>query len=1742
MKKQTKIITLVLTCLLLIGAVVGITVSAEETAPTVTIAGQNISYEGAVRVAYYVSTENLGDNSIKMLVSDAAFEIPANVNNPGDGVAVTDVTDSITIDGRGTYSLGYSEGVVPKELRVNIYAVAVVVSEDGTVVANSNKKLYSPYTYAMNRFSQNPGADQLNLYTSLLNYGAAVQGVLMTEDEVLAAGGWADEYFVLKHNTITDGGEPVAANVSYRGLEVNALSVEHAAPKWQGDNKNVIFAGYTDADGNAFYGENYAANWNKVTLTPGYTVLDSNYVTDKGQYESYDFGTTFADNNAATDITGTTVGTDKWAIIAGDENNGYINYGKAVSGQATVRLQNQATLSSGKIGEVYVADFDFAVNNTGNASDGAHIGQFWLDASVNSTHLWGVNVYGYPNVGFTLKVDGGSDSGAVASNQDVKFAYNTWHNFRIEYYPWYDGMYTQLVKFYIDGVLFDEYTGIYGKNVSEAYGHVQTYMTEAVNYYGLTFNMNSASTGTTFMIDNAYTGIVEKDFELGQGYYANLYGGVNTYEDVSTSADVGWTTVNSFGKTPATYAGLSNNYTTNSTGYSWTAIETEDGNSSVNVGKVASYNTSYTEYYKSTNTPGNQPVIPATDNTGSIYVFETDFRVNHVSDIFWSGSALVTDKWFVRIEFNTTASGAGSEKAGNILLYCDANGNVCVGNSTTVVGEVGNWFNLRIEVTPLGIDASGNYKYELQAFVNGELVYYKTYQTTSGTVDNRDFTGISLETRGYALDASYSMDNTFVSAVGYRSDNTIANLAPEGVIDYSTNNSGYETTAGAATRRTQNADNTYTVNSTWATVVQNGATAFPATWSGLNQNESSYYLKVADEYLQLGKSNTSVVKARYPLAEAGGAGDTYVFSTEFAVLSTKNAFTSSAGDDLWVTKLALSGDTETDYFFAVYAYVEGTNVVLKTGKNAEPLAVIPMQVWMSVCIKYTPTGVNDGTYGANVKIYVNNDLVSDTDVTTNKDNTAYTRSYVELRGYVSDIVIGLDDTYVGLSADNRGNGDYADAAESFSGETGNWTTDVASATSRVNIANNYALNTSKENLTSGINIYFANDDMTMGGTHAFELDFKLAEKVVFNAADTDGWSVKFGLHNYTNSEILCLFAYPVNSNGKLVSVDGGDAVAYKIARSASATPLAIVPADEWHSLRVELTPDSYVASTSPYTGTAKFYVDGELCETAEGYYYSANTSNNIYFKRAFIEVRGKATTAGITVDNVYCDEINVDTTGEIVHDFDNGDTVEYITSSDFIEYVTDENGNVYLNISSYMKDNTPGTYTTDSSKYPEGSSAPYANANTAYNGDGTVKTYNSSLTYNATNVGARTFMICDNKDSLLQAQVGSFYQLDFDMRVNSLENWFLNTSNGNVPFGLYIGATAGKSGMADGDIEAASLFTSFNPGTLANYVGDGWLDIKYIVYVTGVVDDTSVTVLSELYVNGSRVATGKSKTITKCAIDDINAFMIKINKTTTSSYGGLTDYHIDFDNFKVTAHNTVARTDLADGTLAFDFEDGEQTWAGTGLNASVAGDDDNKYLNIQNPASGEQVINFTDSSNALGDPTGGDWGSPTSYEYSYRIRVNAMGIPASQSSYNNWWVNASVNTTATYAEGIAAGSENGDASGVFFDNSRAFTYDAADEDDIKGSVTLANANIGDGQWHDVKVIINVTAITDTAITFNYSFVIDGVETASGTATRAGTDIQSVSFKFKSASAITYSVDLDDITVKSYNAKNVTAGE
>ena len=78
MKKNfLKTITLILSCLLLIGAVVGISVSADSET-TVQIKYKNLAYEAAPQLVYYVDAQNLAEgDTVKVLFYNA---IPAEAS------------------------------------------------------------------------------------------------------------------------------------------------------------------------------------------------------------------------------------------------------------------------------------------------------------------------------------------------------------------------------------------------------------------------------------------------------------------------------------------------------------------------------------------------------------------------------------------------------------------------------------------------------------------------------------------------------------------------------------------------------------------------------------------------------------------------------------------------------------------------------------------------------------------------------------------------------------------------------------------------------------------------------------------------------------------------------------------------------------------------------------------------------------------------------------------------------------------------------------------------------------------------------------------------------------------------------------------------------------------------------------------------------------------------------------------------------------------------------------------------------------------------------------------------------------------------------------------------------------------------------------------------------------------------------------------------------------------------------
>ncbi len=725
MNKKMKIITLILSCVLLIGAVVGITVSAEQNAPTVKIAGQNISYEGAVRVAYYLSTDSLAEGQkVKLLVSSVKFDVPENITNPVDYV-VKDVEDQVQFkDEKGnvtaTYDIAYSDGVLPKAMRDDIYALAVVVDEaTGEVVARSSKKVYSPYTYAMNRFNGESTDDQYGLYTALLNYGAAVQAVLGYNAE---DGKWADEYIVVDQVTYTDG---VEANTSFaiRGTTLeNPVEYIYEAARWQqanaekeiAENKSIIFTGFTKADGSSYLGEKYAANWNKIKLTPGNYTINANYKTSAGQYVDYDgyidedatslndykeeffvgaaSGTNISNTSNSDTLQTTKVGNYTYTYIA--RGQAYINadgklvYEKIMSitevtdGTTTYNKVGEGFEDSQKVGEpinadhkgmvnayiynttttkpdplaatrVHVVEFDLKADYTLPAS--GHIGQFWLTLKVGNSeeYLWGLD--------FSAKKDSYALNFANATNNATT---NAW--------DFHTGdLATNISRGEVHNIRIEAHNDWNGEGSMLFLLYIDGVLSaHSINYYQaytlsylddntlsyLKFGIPQNGKDVRFSIDNTYIATEYRDDYLGIGKYT----GVISTEDYES------------GDTDKVY--LRGTQTTAATRYENTDFLTdsrymgyvfaeEDGNTFL---KYAVKNESNNSDAVVT------PLIYSENKVGDTYVFATDFR--------WDGAALAaqesstssnwsTTPWYLRFGFRSVGSTTGGD---DTMIYLHA--------------------------------------------------------------------------------------------------------------------------------------------------------------------------------------------------------------------------------------------------------------------------------------------------------------------------------------------------------------------------------------------------------------------------------------------------------------------------------------------------------------------------------------------------------------------------------------------------------------------------------------------------------------------------------------------------------------------------------------------------------------------------------------------------------------------------------------------------------------------------------------------------------------------------------------------------------------------------------------------------------------------------------------------------------------------------------------------------------------
>ena len=300
MKKNIKFISLLITAILLVGAVIGISVSAEETdtTPGVRIAGQNLAYESAVQILYLVETKNAEGYTPKLLISDKAFEVNGAI--PADVTVKECPTDKdgnpLTVTAKGkTYYAIFSDGIYPKDMRVALYATPVLVSDDGAVVAGK-QTVYSPWQYSVNRFDAEPSAAQLALYSSMLDYAAALQEGLMTPEEIAARGGYADAYCAVQVNTALNGLTKTQGEKNYyRPGEQIKINPDRYL------EKNQMFLCLTNKIGHIATADNVSPSWTDIALTAelktyGSEILTCNYTETYASFKDFESDTPLSEN------------------------------------------------------------------------------------------------------------------------------------------------------------------------------------------------------------------------------------------------------------------------------------------------------------------------------------------------------------------------------------------------------------------------------------------------------------------------------------------------------------------------------------------------------------------------------------------------------------------------------------------------------------------------------------------------------------------------------------------------------------------------------------------------------------------------------------------------------------------------------------------------------------------------------------------------------------------------------------------------------------------------------------------------------------------------------------------------------------------------------------------------------------------------------------------------------------------------------------------------------------------------------------------------------------------------------------------------------------------------------------------------------------------------------------------------------------------------------------------------------
>ena len=234
MKKQLKLIVMILSLTLLVGAALGVAASADAE-PKISIASYNVAFSGELHLFYAVDNSEVA----KAGAETAKVGVQLSLDPAGtDGRKVYEAAASTAKFKDTDYPTFYSFGIPAKNLDDVIYATPYAEYSDGTVIYG-DEVAYSvlEYCYQMILVDAPAAAEageitaekcksMQNALRSLMTYGSDVQKYFGYETGNLPT----DYYYIAAEGTLNNGTEDVDYLLYHKSEKPETITLTHTGP------------------------------------------------------------------------------------------------------------------------------------------------------------------------------------------------------------------------------------------------------------------------------------------------------------------------------------------------------------------------------------------------------------------------------------------------------------------------------------------------------------------------------------------------------------------------------------------------------------------------------------------------------------------------------------------------------------------------------------------------------------------------------------------------------------------------------------------------------------------------------------------------------------------------------------------------------------------------------------------------------------------------------------------------------------------------------------------------------------------------------------------------------------------------------------------------------------------------------------------------------------------------------------------------------------------------------------------------------------------------------------------------------------------------------------------------------------------------------------------------------------------------------------------------------------------------